>query len=128
KLAEEMIAFTADHGLADHRAKGLLFRGWATAMTGDAQRGIEAMAAGLARQREIGTLEDFPIYVSLFAEALIAAGQAEQALDELTRAREEFDSVGLQIWMPEVLRSTGAAMLAADPAATAPAAAMFQEA
>ena len=128
KLAEELIAFTADHGLADHRAKGLLFRGWATAMTGDAQRGIEAMAAGLARQREIGTLEDFPIYLSLYAEALIAADRADQAVDELTRGREEFESVGLQIWMPEVLRSTGAAMLAADPAATAPATAMFQEA
>ncbi|HYZ61004.1 MAG TPA: AAA family ATPase [Acetobacteraceae bacterium] len=128
ELANELLAFTADHGLADHRAKGLLFRGWATAMSGDAMRGMEAMAAGLARQREIGTLEDFPIYLSLYAEALIAAGRAEQAVEGLTRGRDEFESVGLQIWMPEVLRSLGQAMLAADPAAVAAPAAIFREA
>ena len=127
-LASELMAFTAEHGLADHRAKGLLFQGWSTAMTGDASRGVDAIASALARQREIGTTEDFPIYVCLYAEALIAHGRADRAADELMRARADFDAIGLRIWMPEVIHSVGRAILAADPASTGAAAMFFEEA
>lgn len=127
-LADELIAFTAGHGLSDHRSKGLIFRGWATAMAGDTHRGLDALRSGFARQREIGTLEDFPIYVSLLADALLAHGRADQAVDELTRARAEFDAIGLRIWMPEVLRSLGAAILAADPGAVGAATEAFADA
>jgi predicted ATPase/class 3 adenylate cyclase len=127
-LADELLAFTGQHGLADHRAKAMIFHGWAAAAGGNAASGLEVLVSGLSRQREIGTLEDFPIYVCLHAEALIAAGRADAAVDELQRARAQFDELGLRIWLPEVLRSLGAAMLLADPASTAKAAGVFREA
>ena len=126
--ADRLIEFTAEHGMPDHRAKGLIFRGWATAMEGDAQRGIEAIRSGLARQREIGTIEDFPMYVAMLADALVAGGQADRAVEEATRARAEFDAVGLRIWLPEVLRQLGVATIAADPGAAALAGATLDEA
>lgn len=122
-LAGELIAFAAEQGLADHRAKGLLFRGWATALGGEAGRGLDALEAGLGREREIGTIGDLPVYLCLYADALMAAGRAAQAVDELTRARAEFEAVGLRVWLPELWRSLGAAILAADPAGSAPTAA-----
>lgn len=126
--ADELLDFTAHHGLADHRSKGLIFRGWAIAMAGDPLRGLDALESGLARQREIGTVEDFPIYLCLHAEALAAAGQADRAVDELTLGQAGFAQVGLQIWQPEVWRSLGSAILAADPAATDAAGAAFARA
>lgn len=126
--ADELLDFTAHHGLADHRAKGHIFRGWAMAAAGDPSGGLEALGSGLARQREIGTVEDFPIYLCLHAEALVAAGQADRAVDELTRGQADFAAAGLRIWQPEVWRSLGIAILAADPAATDAAASAFARA
>lgn len=115
--AEVLLDFTAQHGLSDHRSKALIFRGWAIAMAGDHARGLDLLGSGLARQQEIGTVEDFPVYLCLHAEALIAAGRADRALDALTRGQAEFATLGLQIWQPEVWRSLGAAMLAAGGSA-----------
>lgn len=121
RQAEELMAFAAEHGFTDHHAKALIFRGWAVAMLGDPRQGLEAIELGLERQREIGTLEDFPMYVCLHAEALLAGGRAEAAVSELADARRQFDAVGLKNWLPEVWRITGEATLAADPGAIGPA-------
>lgn len=113
--AEALARFAGAHALADHRAKARIFRGWALAMLGEPRRGLDELEAGLARQREIGTSEDFPVYACLRAEALRAAGQADRAVEALRAAREEFDEIGLRIWLPELCRGLGEAALAADP-------------
>ncbi|MDQ0469493.1 ATP-binding protein [Labrys wisconsinensis] len=128
RQAEELVAFAGDRGFADHHAKGLIFRGWASAMQGAVADGLEVVARGLDQQRRIGTIEDFPIYVCLLAEMLAAAGKPERALEELTTARREFDAVGLRNWLPEVWRMTGDMILAADPAAIEAARAAHDEA
>ena len=115
RLADEFVTFTTQHGMSDHRAKGLIFRGWAVAMQDDPAGGLGMLEEGLARQREIGTLEDFPIYVCLLAEAMARAGKSERAVEELQRARMEFARLGLRFWMPEVLRSLADVTLRADP-------------
>ncbi|GGE98708.1 adenylate/guanylate cyclase domain-containing protein [Aliidongia dinghuensis] len=115
QMANELIRFASDHGFSDHRAKGLIFRGWAAAHLGDTTSGLEALLAGLERQREIGTREDFPIYACLHAEALAANGRADEGLDELTRARVEFEEIGLRIWLPEVLRVQAEMLMLVDP-------------
>ncbi len=124
-LAAKLVGFTAEHGLTDHRAKGLIFAGWAMGQGGDVAKGLDAIRGGMDRQREIGTIEDFPMYVSMLAETLVAAGKADTAVEVLTAALQEFDSVGLKIWLPEVSRHLGRALLAADPSATAAAAVRF---
>jgi predicted ATPase len=112
--AGEFIDFTSGHGLDDHRAKGQIFRGWTVAMRGDADDGLKMLEEGFAAQRDIGTSEDFPIYVCLLADALMSAGQPDRALEELIRARAKFNEIGLRMWLPEVLRTTAEAVLAAD--------------
>ena len=117
--AAALIAVTSDAGLVDHAAKGQIFRGWSQALRGDGAAGLAALREGLSRQSEIGTNEDGPVYVCMLADALIAAGQPEAAAAALRDARRDFDAGGLKVWLPEVFRMEGEALLAAaaDPAA-----------
>lgn len=108
--AADMIALAEEQNFPDHRAKGLLFRGWALAQQGDVQRGLEELRAGLARQKAIGTSEDFPVYHCMLADVLALAGKPELALVELTQARAEFERTGLRIWAPEIERQIGEMM------------------
>jgi predicted ATPase len=127
-LAGELVSLTSEHGFADHRSKGLIFRGWTVAMRDDPLGGLRTLEEGLARQREIGTLEDLPVYVCLHAEALARAGRPDRAVEELRRERDAFDQQGLLFWMPEVTRMLAEVMLQADPANIAPATALLNEA
>jgi class 3 adenylate cyclase/predicted ATPase len=128
KQADKLVSFTSEHGLDDHRAKGLIFRGWIIATQGDPAAGLTTLQEGFARQHDIGTTEDFPIYVCLLAEALAACGKPEQAADELTRASAEFDKLGLRVWGSEVLRMLGEMILVSDSAQLGDAERLFAEA
>jgi len=126
--AGALMRLTAASGLADHEAKGLIFRGWAMALGEDPGAGLPMLEEGLARQKEIGTEEDFPIYLAFWAQALIAADQPARAVEMLQGARANFEAIGLTNWAPELERMFGEAVLAADPARAEDAAAAFAEA
>ncbi len=128
ELAGALVHFASEHGLTDHRAKGLIFRGWAVAVQDDPAAGLDTLQEGLDAQRAIGTTEDFPVYLSLLAEALIACGQSERAVEILSRERAEFDRLGFRVFVPELLRMLGRAMLSADPGASQAADAVLHEA
>ncbi len=126
--AGELIAFAAEHGVADHGAAGLVFRGWVVTTQSDPASGLKVLEEGLARQQEVATSEDFSVYLCLHAEALASAGQADKAVESLLRERPQFDRSGLRTWLPEVLRMTGEMILAADPSSTDKALTAFTEA
>jgi predicted ATPase len=128
RRSADLVTFTSAHAMSDHRAKGLIFRGWITATQEDAMAGLQTLREGLAYQRSTTAREDFPIYICLLAEALMAAKRPDLAIIELQQAMPEFDRLGLQSWRPEMLRVLGEAMLAADPDATEQAARQFDEA
>ncbi len=113
--AEALISFAGENAMEDSRVKGLIFHGWATALRGDLAAGRRRLEEGLARQRDIGTMEDFPVYVCLQAETLIAAGEPEAAVTALRAAEAEFSRIGLQFWSSEVRRMVAEALLVADP-------------
>jgi hypothetical protein len=73
-------------------------------------------------------MEDFSLYLCLRAEAMTAAGQAEQAAEMLRRERLAFAERGFGFWMPELVRVLADVTLAADPQATDEAASILQEA
>jgi class 3 adenylate cyclase/predicted ATPase len=125
--AGELVSFTSAHAMSDHRSKGLIFRGWITAMQDDAATGLQTLRDGLAYQRDGTAREDFPVYLCLLAEAQMAAGRPELAVDELRQALSDFDRLGLYSWRPEVLRVLGETILAADPAAMFQAEALFSQ-
>jgi tetratricopeptide (TPR) repeat protein len=131
--SEQLLRTSADQGMEDLRAKGLIFLGWATALRSDPVAGLRMLEDGWTRQLAIGTNEDFPVYVSLLAEALIGAGQPERAVETLRGAEADFDESGLWFWRSEVRRMQAEALLAADPRPgagdlTAQAARVFEEA
>jgi len=128
KYANDMAAFATEHALADHHAKALIFSGWAMALSEDQTKGRAMLEEGIARQHDIGTDEDFPIYVSLLAEVLLRCGDAAQAVARLQVARDGFDRIGLLVAIPEVVRLLGEATAAADPHAAAQALVHFREA
>ncbi len=127
-LAGELVTLTSELDLQDHRAKGLIFRGWSVVLRGDPAAGLRILEDGFARQQDIGTMEDFSLYLCLRAEAMTAAGQAEKAVEMLLRERLAFAERGFGFWMPELVRVLADVTLAADPRATDEAAAILQEA
>ncbi|HXP74844.1 MAG TPA: AAA family ATPase [Stellaceae bacterium] len=107
ELAESTIRFAEDQGFSNSEAKGFIYRGWAKALLGDSAGGLRELEAGIQRQRDIGTTEDFPIYYSMLAEALMLAGRVDAAMDCVQGARKDAANTGLAIWMPELWRWSG---------------------
>jgi len=128
RIATDLIEFTEELGLADHRSRGQIFLGWAISAAGDPAAGLAQLEPAIARQYEIATHEDFPMYVCMHAEALARHGKPERAIEELQRGRRQFELLGLKVWVPEVLRVYGETMLVADSGATEQALEAFQHA
>ncbi|HWK44622.1 MAG TPA: adenylate/guanylate cyclase domain-containing protein [Stellaceae bacterium] len=102
--AERYLRFAEERGFSDHEAKGMIFRGWATAKLGDTQRGLADVRAGLLRQKEIGTSEDFPLYVCMLGETLGLANRLDEAHGAVLEGRQEAERTGLAVWLPELIR------------------------
>jgi predicted ATPase len=109
--------FTAEHGMADHGAAGTIFQGWVTALRDDPAAGLATLEEGLARQRAIATNEDLSVYLCLLAECLLRVGRADEAVARLTQELPGLEAAALWIWMPELYRMLGEAILTADPGA-----------
>jgi predicted ATPase len=124
----ELISFTREHGLADHGAAGLIFQGWVRAIEGDSAAGLTMLEEGFARQREVCTNEDFPVYLCLLTEVLTAIGKPGFAVERILRELPDFEACRLRIWMPELLRVLGEAMLAAEPGSVEEARRRFEQA
>ena len=126
RVAEDMVAFADEQGFTDHRAKALVFAGWAHARLGNPSKGLSEMREGLERQKVIGTAEDFPVYYDMFAEVLALNGRIDQALAETTEAQAEFESLGLRIWLPELRRRIGLLLQLRMPGDPEPALSAFR--
>jgi len=119
----EAAATLAEHatrlGFTDHHARGTIFHGWGRALSGDPAGGAAAIEQGLERLQEIGTIEDFPLYHCMLAEALAAAGRSEQALALISAAQTNLEARDVQVWMPEMWRWIGDLTRIVSPAAAA---------
>lgn len=115
--SSDLISFTSEHGLASQGAAGLIFQGWVIAVQGDPAAGLKMLEEGFARQREVCTNEDFPVYLCLLAEVLTMLGRADEAVERITREMPDFLESQILVWMPELLRALGDATLAANPRA-----------
>jgi predicted ATPase len=126
--ANELSRLAVEHGLADHQSKSLVLKGWALAVSEDVNAGLRMLQEGIARQRDIGTEEDFPVYVSLLGEVLTGAGRADEAVVHLQEAHEAFAATGLKAMVPDMLRVLGEATIASNPSDDASARAWLTEA
>jgi class 3 adenylate cyclase/predicted ATPase len=126
--ADELIQYSEAHGFSAHRAKGMVFLGWALAELGESERGIEHMRDGLDALKAMVTGEDFPILWEMLADASVKAGQPAPALEVLAEAFEEIERSGLCYWTAELHRRRGEALLASSPSRAEEAEADFHRA
>jgi class 3 adenylate cyclase/predicted ATPase len=113
--AEALIRFGREKGYADFAGKGQIFQGWARALTGDAVQGVAMLEDGLERQKDVSTIEDFPFYFSMVAEARSLAGRHEEALTKLCEDEAFLQRIGLEMWMPEIRRWKGVLLRTVAP-------------
>lgn len=128
RVAEDMVSFAEEQGFTDHRAKGLIFGGWAHARLGNPSKGLTEMREGLERQKLIGTSEEFPVFHDMFAEVLALNGRIDEALEVTSAAQSEFEAMGLQIWLPELRRRIGYLLQLRMPHDPEPALAAYRDA
>jgi len=103
-LARRMEAVSDEHDLKSFEAKGLIFAGWAEGMAGDAARGRAKLAQGLAIQQEIGTEEDFPVYLEMAGELDGMLGDHAQGIATVSSAIERAEASGHAFWLAELYR------------------------
>jgi predicted ATPase len=116
-VADRLSAMAEEYGYGHYSTRCRIFQGWAMAVQGDPKRGAKLAADALAIEREVNTADDFAVFHCLVAEAWVAAGEPERALDDLMNARTGFERIGLHHWLPEVLRMIGDLTLLLDPTA-----------
>ena len=109
--AEELIDFAGREKFPVHEAKGLVFRGWALAQLGEPEQGIKLLRSGLASQKDVGTREDFPIFIDMLAEILGMTGRSEEGLRHIDHVLSETEASGLRFWTAELYRRMGHLLL-----------------
>ncbi|MES0880979.1 ATP-binding protein [Roseibium sp. SCP14] len=103
-LARRMHTIAGEYDLKSLEAKSLIFAGWADGMAGDPARGRAKLSQGLTIQREIGTEEDFPVYLEMAGELDGQLGQWEDGTRLLASAIERAEEAGHAFWLAELYR------------------------
>lgn len=109
--SDEIIEFAKQENFPVHKAKGLVFRGWAVAHLEDPIAGLALIRAGLDSQEDVGTREDYPIFFDMLAEVLGMTGQNSEALHVIDEALIEAAASGLRYWTAELYRRRGELLL-----------------
>jgi predicted ATPase len=109
--SDEIIKFAKHENFPVHKAKGLVFKGWAVAQLDDPPAGLELIRAGLDSQQNVGTREDFPIFFDMLAEVLSMTGENSRALQVVDEALSEAAASGLRYWTAELHRRKGELLL-----------------
>jgi class 3 adenylate cyclase/predicted ATPase len=103
-LAERIAGLAEANELPGVHAKSRIFAGWAKGLTTSLAEGLRELEGGLARQQEIGTEEDFPVYVEMQAELLGMMGEARAGVELLDDTIARAERVGHLFWVPELYR------------------------
>ena len=128
RRANDLLTLTTEYDLKEHQGAATIFLGWVRSLSGEQEQGLKMIEEGFAQQREVASTEDFPVYLCMMAEPLIALGRADEAVERMLAERAALDAIGLRLWMPELLRVTADTMLIASPDAVERAKTLFNEA
>jgi predicted ATPase len=104
---EALISLTAEHGLSQHRAHGLILRGWALAAGRKEEEGIALMREGLAALRVTGAELSRPWFMAMLAEGYGMSGQFAPGLEVLAEARTQAERSEERTSLPEIYRLMG---------------------
>jgi predicted ATPase len=125
--AEALIAFANEQRSPILLAGAIARRGWALAMQGQEEEGIQQIHQGMAADRAAGTELFRPYHLALLAEAYGNAGQIEEGLTALAEALDAVDSTGERMYEAELYRLKGELTLT-QPSAQGLASSVHEEA
>jgi predicted ATPase len=116
RSADELLAFSVEHGLGHYRPSALIKRGWCLAALGRADEGISLLNTGLASHQDSGFMVETPRDLTLLADARMMAGEWQTALVHLAEAKRLAEETGGLRFQGETLRLSGDVLLAmSDP-------------
>ncbi len=111
ELTDEVVAFSAEHGLPVWLGVGTLLRGWAMVRQGEAAAGIAEMRRGLAIFRATGAEAFLNYQLCLLAEAYGKARQLGAGLAVLEEAQALVEKNEERFWEAELYRLKGELLL-----------------
>jgi predicted ATPase len=111
---ERIMAISAEHGLTQALPYGTACRGWALVQEGNIEEGISRIQQSLAMARAASMELLRPILLRLLAEADIAGGRVDEALDALTEALTLAEKQGGRLHDAELHRLKGDLLLSQD--------------
>jgi predicted ATPase len=117
--ADELAALADSKGAMIWKFRGTALQGCLLALTGKSAHAVQAITAGIAGCRSIGTTLWLPVYLSYLAQARAALGQFDNARRSIGEAMSAMDSTKETWWQSETMRLAGEIALLAgkrDPA------------
>jgi DNA-binding SARP family transcriptional activator/predicted ATPase len=113
--AHSTIEASRERGYVYRVAMGRVLEGWALAVLGEPERGIEELVCGLQASRITGAHMDDPYYLGLLADAYLQEGELEAGLSAVSEALELGARERSQFFEAELLRLRALLLLARDP-------------
>jgi predicted ATPase len=109
--ADEAMAHSIEHGLADYEQRTRFIQGALLAQTGDPRRGIELMHSAIAVTERTNSVNRRTLYLGHSAAALASLGQPEVGLDFLDKAIQTADKTNERFFEAELYRLRGKILL-----------------
>jgi predicted ATPase len=107
RLAEALMALSAEHGFTQRLAQGRIMLGWTLVERGQVAEGIAQMGQSVAAYRATGADLGRSSYLALLAEAYGKAGQVEEGLTVLAGARTAVQEHQIRFNEAELYRLQG---------------------
>lgn len=111
RAAREAVEFARDRGFHAYVALGSIFHGWASALEGDAEAGVEEIKQTLNAMAGRARI-DHSIFLALLAEAHLLAGQPSLGLAVADRGLDVMPKTGERFYEAEIHRVRGEILLA----------------
>jgi predicted ATPase len=128
ELAGSIAKHSEEHGLPYYAAIAVMTRGWAMAMRGEPETGVELLREGLASYLATGTRQQHSYFLGLMAEAVDRAGRTREALEVLAEALNRVAETGERYYKSELHRIKGELLLKSEASLSSAAEACFQTA
>jgi predicted ATPase len=114
--ADELTALADSKGAMLWKFRGRALQGCLLALTSKSADAVQAITAGIAGCRSIGTTLWLPVYLSYLAQAHAALGQFDDARSCIGEAMSAMDATKETWWQSETMRLAGEiALLAGEP-------------
>jgi class 3 adenylate cyclase/predicted ATPase len=109
--ADAAVALATEHGFSVFVAIATPFRGWASAMEGNTEKGLVELQQGITAMRAMGAGIWLPFRCSMLAEVFDLVGNAREGLQCLAEAQTVMDQTEERWWEAEIYRLQGTLLL-----------------